>query len=116
MVIWYQNCYSDIIMVYKTVTKEIGGIWVDEVEGILAEKTDSMWIEETKDLNFEDTSLGMMAKIQRVCRRLTKQDIARTAVVSLKNINLFESNAPLSLTAKRKLLRAYDMLVEASTE
>ena len=67
-------------------------------------------------LTFNDLSLGNIAKIQRVCRLLTQQEIADMANVSQKDVGLFESNNHVNLTIKRKLLRAYDLIIEAKNE
>ena len=67
----------------------------------------------TEALSFDDLSLGMMARIQRVCRRLTQHEMADRAEVSQKDVDLFESNQRLQPTIKLKLLRAYDLIVEA---
>ena len=67
-------------------------------------------------LSWDDSSLGMTARIQRVFRSQTQRDIAAMAGVSLKDIELFESNKRLSPTIMRKLLRAYDLIVETPSE
>jgi len=65
-------------------------------------------------LCFDDLSLGNFAKIQRVCWRLTPQEMAGKAGVSQKDVNSFEDNQRLPLILKLKLLRAYDLIVEPS--
>ena len=65
-------------------------------------------------LCFDDLSLGNFARIQRVCRRLTQQEMAGKAGVSKKVIYSFEGNQRLPLILKLKLLRAYDLIVEPS--
>jgi len=65
-------------------------------------------------LCFDDLSLGNLARIQRVCRRLTQQEIASKAGVSQNDVYSFEGNQRLPLTTKLKLLRAYDLIVETS--
>ena len=67
-------------------------------------------------LSWDDSSLGMTARIQRVFRRQTQRDMAIMAGVSLKDVELFESNQRLSPTIMRKLLRAYDLIVETQSE
>lgn len=66
----------------------------------------------TEALSFDDLSLGMMVRIQRVCRRLTQQEMADMAEISQEDVALFESNQPLPPIIKLKLLRAYDLIVE----
>jgi transcriptional regulator with XRE-family HTH domain len=65
-------------------------------------------------LCFDDLSLGNLARIQRVCLRLTQQEIASKAGVSQNDVYSFEGNQRLPLTTKLKLLRAYDLIVETS--
>ncbi len=65
-------------------------------------------------LRFDDLSLGNMARIQRICRRLTQKDMAGKAGVSHNEVDSFENNQPLPLTLKLKLLRVYDLIVETS--
>ena len=67
-------------------------------------------------LSWDDSSLGMTARIQRVFRRQTQRDMAVMAGVSLRDVELFESNQRLSPTIMRKLLRAYDLIVETQSE
>ena len=50
--------------------------------------------------------LGLKAKIQRVSRLLTQQELAAIAGVSQEEVDLLESNQPLHPDTKRKLLRA----------
>ena len=50
--------------------------------------------------------LGLKAKIQRVSRLLTQQELAAIAGVSQEDVDLLESNQPLRPDARRKLLRA----------
>jgi transcriptional regulator with XRE-family HTH domain len=70
----------------------------------------------TEALSFDDLSLGMTARIQRVCRKLTQQEMADMAGVCQNAVESFESNQCLNPIIKRKLLRAYDLIVEASNE
>ena len=65
-------------------------------------------------LCFDDLSLGNLARIQRVCRRLTQREMASKAGVSQNDIYSFEGNQRLPLPTKLKLLRAYDLIVETS--
>lgn len=67
-----------------------------------------------EDLCFEDTSLGMLARVQRVFRRQTREEMANLAGVYLKDVESFESNQRLRPMTKLKLLRAYDLIVEAN--
>lgn len=64
----------------------------------------------TEAISFDDVSLGMHAKIQRVCRLQTQQEIAGMAGVSEEDVELLESNQYLDPVIKRKLLRAYDLI------
>ena len=50
--------------------------------------------------------LGLKAKIQRVSRLLTQQELAAIAGVSQEDVDLLESNQPLRPDTRRKLLRA----------
>ena len=65
-------------------------------------------------LCFDDLSLGNLARIQRVCRRLTQREMASKAGVSQNDIYSFEGNQRVPLATKLKLLRAYDLIVETS--
>jgi hypothetical protein len=65
-------------------------------------------------LCFDDLSLGNFAKIQRVCWRLTPQEMAGKAGVPQRVITSFEDNQHLPLITKLKLLRAYDLIVESN--
>lgn len=67
-------------------------------------------------ISVDSASLGTIARIQRVCRRLTEQEMADMAGVCQRDIDLFESDQRLSPFTKRKLLRAYDLIVEAKIE
>jgi hypothetical protein len=65
-------------------------------------------------ISFDDISLGMTAKIQRVLQRLTPQNVASLACVCKKDVELFESNQLLPCTTNLKLLNAYNTLIEAN--
>jgi hypothetical protein len=65
-------------------------------------------------VSFDDVSLGMTAKIQRVLQRLTPQDIASLACVCEKDVELFESNKSLPCMTNLKLLYAYNTIIEAN--
>ena len=70
-----------------------------------------------KTIFFGDVlSFGESARLQRVCRRQTQQDMADVTSVSRKDIELFETDQRLSPIIKRKLLRAYDLIVETEKE
>ena len=62
------------------------------------------------------TSLGKMARIRRIYQGQTLQDVADIAGVSPREVELFENDRHLSPDIKRKLLRAYDLLVETESE
>ena len=70
------------------------------------------WMNEA--ISFDDLSLGMIARIQRVLLRLTTQDVASLACVCEKDVELFESNQLLSPVTNLKLLNAYDTIIEAN--
>lgn len=65
-------------------------------------------------ISFDDISLGMIAKIQRVLQRLTPHDVASIACVCEKDVELFESNRLLPCAANLKLLNAYNTIIEAN--
>ena len=65
-------------------------------------------------ISFDDVSLGMTAKIQRVLQRLTPQDIASLACVRERDVVLFESNQLLPGVKTVKLLYAYNTVIEAN--
>ena len=65
-------------------------------------------------ISFDDASLGMIAKIQRVLQRLTPQDVASLACVCEKDVELFESNKALPCAANLKLLCAYNTIIDAN--
>jgi len=65
-------------------------------------------------ISFDDISLGMTAKIQRVLQRLTPQDVASLACVCEKDVELFESNKLPSRATNLKLLYAYNNIIEAN--
>jgi len=65
-------------------------------------------------ISFDDVSLGMTAKIQRVLQRLTPQDIASLACVCEKDVELFESNKSLPCMTNLKLLNAYNTIIDAN--
>lgn len=61
---------------------------------------------------FDDIAFGDLARIQRICWRLTPEKMADITGVSQKDIELFETNQCLSPIINRKLLRAYDLIGE----
>jgi len=65
-------------------------------------------------ISFDDVSLGMIAKIQRVLQRLTTQDIASLACVCEKDVESFERNQLLPCVTNFKLLSAYNTIIEAN--
>ena len=65
-------------------------------------------------ISFDDISLGMTARIQRVLQRLTPQDVASLACVCEKDVELFESNQLPPCAANHKLLNAYNTIIEAN--
>jgi hypothetical protein len=65
-------------------------------------------------ISFNDISLGMIARIQRVLQQLTPQDVADLAGVYEKDVELFESNLSLSRATDLKLLKAYNTIIEAN--
>ena len=65
-------------------------------------------------ISFDDISLGMIGRIQRVLQRLTLQDVASLACVCEKDVELFESNQLLPCTTSLKLLNAYNTIIEAN--
>jgi len=65
-------------------------------------------------ISFDDVSLGMTARIQRVLQRLTPRDIARLACVCEKDVELFESNQLLPGVKTVRLLYAYNTVIEAN--
>ncbi len=65
-------------------------------------------------ISFDDISLGMIAKIQRVLQRLTPQDVTGLACLCEKDVELFESNRLLPCAANLKLLNAYNTIIEAN--
>ena len=66
-------------------------------------------------ISFDDMSLGMIARIQRVLQRLTPQDVASLACVCEKDVKLFERNQLLPCATNLKLLNAYNTIIEANT-
>ncbi len=66
-------------------------------------------------ISFDDISLGMIARIQRVLQQLTPRDVASLACVREKDVELFESNQLLPCTTNLKLLNAYNIIIEANT-
>ena len=65
-------------------------------------------------ISFDDISLGMVARIQRVLQRLTQQDVASLAWVCEKDVELFESNQLLPCFTKIKLLNVYNVIIDAN--
>jgi len=65
-------------------------------------------------ISFDDISLGMTARIQRALQRLTRQEVASMAGVGEKEVDIFESNQPLSSLAQLKLLDTYNIIIEAN--
>jgi len=65
-------------------------------------------------ISFDDISLGMIVKIQRVLQRLTPHDVASLACVCEKDVELFESNQSLPCATNLKLLNAYNTIIEAN--
>jgi len=65
-------------------------------------------------ISFDDISLGMIARIQRVLQRLTPKDVASLAHVCEKDVELFESNKSLPCATNLKLLYAYNTIIEAN--
>ena len=63
-------------------------------------------------ISFDDVSLGMTAKIQRVLQRLTTQNMASLAYVGEKDVELFESNKSLPCMTSLKLLYAYNTVID----
>ena len=60
----------------------------------------------------EALSEGLKARIQRVSRVLTQKEIADVAGVTERDVTLFENNQRLDPTARRKILRTYDLIRE----
>lgn len=65
-------------------------------------------------ISFDDPSLGMIAKIQRVLQRLTQQEMASMAGVYQVDVDLFESNQRLPSITELKLLNAYNVIIDAN--
>ena len=65
-------------------------------------------------ISFDDISLGMIARIQRVLQRLTLQDVASLACVCEKDVELFENNQFLPCATNLKLLNAYNTIIEVN--
>jgi len=65
-------------------------------------------------ISFNDVSLGMIARIQRVLQQLTPQDVANLAGVHEKDVELFESNLSLPCAKNLRLLKAYNTIIEAN--
>ena len=63
---------------------------------------------------FDDIAFGDLARVQRVCWRLTQEKMADITGVSQKDIELFETDQCLSPIINRKLLRAYDLIGETT--
>ncbi len=65
-------------------------------------------------MSFDPTvSLGMKARICRVSRLLTQQELAAMVGVSQDDVNLLEHNLPLQLNVKLKLLRELGVRINA---
>ena len=56
---------------------------------------------------YQNYEIQLQAKLKRISRLLTKQEIANIARVSQKDVDLFEQGQPMNPVAKRKLLDAY---------
>ncbi len=67
-----------------------------------------------KAISFDDISLGMITRIQRVLQQLTPKDVASLACVCDKDVELFESNQLLPCATNHKLLNAYNTIIEAN--
>ena len=61
---------------------------------------------ETEFIN-QENEIALRAKIKRISRLLSKQEIARIASVSKEDVDLFEKNKPVNPAARRKLMNAY---------
>lgn len=55
----------------------------------------------------QEYEIELQAKIRRISRLLTKQEIANIAHVSQEDVDLFERGQALNPVAKHKLLNAY---------
>ena len=55
----------------------------------------------------QDFSTLLDAKIQRISRLLTQQEIARIAGVSQEDVDLFEHRQPMDSVVREKLLKLY---------
>ncbi|MDO8567282.1 MAG: hypothetical protein Q7R57_01045 [Dehalococcoidales bacterium] len=55
--------------------------------------------------SFTQDSLGYRARRLRISQMLTRRELAGMAGVSLNEVNLLECNLPVTLDAKRKLLK-----------
>ena len=65
----------------------------------------------TKAPTFNDAlSPGLYARIQRVSRLLTQQEIAAIAGVTQEDVELLESNRRLHRVAKRKLMKTFELI------
>ena len=51
------------------------------------------------------SSLGFKARRLRISQLLTQQELANMAGVSLEEVDLFEHNLPLTVDARRKILK-----------
>ena len=65
-------------------------------------------------ISFDDVSLGMTAKIQRILQQLTPQDLAGLACVGEEDVELFESNQLSPCVKTVRLLYAYNTVIEAN--
>jgi len=57
-------------------------------------------------------SSGSYARIQRVCRLLTQQEIAAMAGVAQKDVELFENNQYVQPATQMKLVQIYKLIKE----
>ena len=55
---------------------------------------------------------GSNARIQRVCRLLTQQEIAAMVGVTQKDVELFEDNQYIQPTTQAKLVQIYKLIKE----
>jgi DNA-binding XRE family transcriptional regulator len=52
-----------------------------------------------------ESQLGFKARKLRIARRISQQELADKAGVSVESVDLFEHNLPLALDYKRRILR-----------
>ncbi len=68
----------------------------------------------SETISFDDMSLGMVAKIQRVLQGLNLTDVASMAGVSRREVELFECNRLKPCPGSCRLLSAYNIITDAN--